>query len=66
MEEDVRKEAAYKFSLDAKVTCLRYMRNRVYAGLKNGNLIVFSRDEGEPGRRRKRGGERGTAREIGG
>ena len=34
---------------DAKVLCLKYLDGRMYAGLKNGTLLIYSRGEGTCG-----------------
>ena len=46
VEDDQSRDVLHKVSLDAKVLCLQYHEGRVYAGLKNGTLVVFYRDLG--------------------
>ena len=32
---------------DGEVTCLRFMDNRLYAGLADGRLAIYNRDKGQ-------------------
>jgi len=45
IEED-RSIKKSSFKVDGKVSCMKYLDNRVYIGLKTGTLLVYSCDKG--------------------
>ena len=47
VNDDDRTGKKPTIKVDAKVSCLKYLDGRVYIGLKNGMLLVYSRDQGQ-------------------